>query len=354
MKTTYKALATLAVTGLISVTSCKKDKESAVDSATLQTEILANIADNVCTASYQDMNTKALALQTSVNTLVATTNDTNLAEAREKWKAMRTTWEQTESWLFGPVEADNIDPRIDTWPVDFNQLNGILNNQDVINETYVDGLEDELKGFHPIEFLLWGQNGTKTASQFTQREKDYLQALTQNLVKLSTEVKNTWVNGYNVQLKTAGTTSTEFNTKQLAFTQIVDAMAGICGEVADSKISEPFDSSDPTKEESPFAKNSFVDFQNNIKGIMAIYQGNFNKDGKGLEDLVRANNLSLDNEIKSKHAAALAALQAFGTKPFGEAITTEQSKVQNAINKIDDLAEVLDGKLRAFILQYTK
>ena len=130
-------------------------------------------------------------------------------------------------------------------------------------------------------------------------------------------------------------------------------MQSICDEVANSKITEPFESGDASLEESPFAKNSFVDFKNNIDGIMLMYQGKFNKDGKGMEDLVRANNLSLDAEIKSKHAAAIAALTAIKV-PFGEAITSKASDVQNAINKINELADVLDVKLRSFVQQTVK
>jgi predicted lipoprotein len=108
---------------------------------------------------------------------------------------------------------------------------------------------------------------------------------------------------------------------------------------------------DPKLEESPFAKNSIIDFTNNIKGIMDMYQGKFNEDGKGLEDLVRINNLSLDNDIKTKHGTAIAALQAI-TVPFGEAIITQQTQVQTAMNKINELAETLAEDLKPFVQQY--
>ncbi|RYU90291.1 hypothetical protein EWM62_12245 [Mucilaginibacter terrigena] len=354
MNTSIKrSIALVLPVTLLALSCSKNDPVNNADNATLKTEVLANISANVCAASYDDMYAKTQELQAAVTTLNTTPTDANLATARTKWKAIRTTWEQSEAWLFGPVESGNIDPRIDTWPVDFNALETILNSSDVLNEAYVDGLDDALKGFHPIEYILWGQNGTKTAAQLKPREKDFLAALTQNLVKLSKEVKDSWTNGYKDQLANAGKGSSEFTTQQAAFVQIADGMAGICGEVADSKLKEPFDQQDPNLEESPFAKNSITDFTNNIKGIMAIYQGNFAADGKGVEDVVRANNLSLDAEIKSKHAAAIAALDAID-KPFGEAIISEQSKVQNAMNKITELAEVLDGKLKPFLVQYTK
>ena len=260
--------------------------------------------------------------------------------------------EQTEAWLFGPVSVNEIDPRIDTWPVDFNDLEAILGGSASLDEGYIDGLEESLKGFHPIEYLLWGQDGNKTAAAFTAREKEYLLALAQNLDKLCVEVKTSWTSGYTNLLATAGTAgNTEYPTAKAAYETLVDGMSGICDEVANGKMKDPFDLQDPTQEESPFAQNSITDFTNNIKGIMNMYQGKFINDGKGIEDLVRNYNLSLDNEIKTAHAAAIASLQAI-TDPFGEAIATQQTLVQNAMGKINDLAGILDTKLKPFVQQY--
>jgi len=334
-------------------TACKKDSGTADNNDELQAEILSNAATAVCTDSYEDMYAKSQQLLAAVNTLNTTTTDANLESCRALWKAIRNTWEQTEAWLFGPVSSDNIDPRIDTWPVDFNALENILATSDELNETYVDGLDDALKGFHPIEYLLWGQDGNKTAADFTAREKEYLLGLAQNLNKLSKEVSESWSNGYATQLATAGSGSATYTTKKSAYVEIADAMTGICDEVANGKMKDPFDQQDPTQEESPFAKNSLIDFANNIRGIMAMYQGKFSSDGKGIEDLVRTYDLSLDNDIKTAHATALASLEAISV-PFGEAILTQQTQVQNAMEKINALATLLDTDLKDFILQYTQ
>lgn len=354
MKNNYQNLLLGALLLVIVAVSCKKSDNDSTDLSTLKTEILTEVSTNVCSDSYKEMLNNANALKNAVNTLNASTTDANLESTRTAWKNMRITWEQTEAWLFGPVEADEIDPRIDTWPVDFTQLDQILNNGTPLTEVYVDGLDDALKGFHPIEYLLWGTSGTKRAAAITAREKEYLLSLTENLTKLTTSVSTTWNNGYNVQLATAGNGSTEFSTQLAAYTQLVDAMSGICDEVANAKIKEPFETLDASKEESPFAKNSIADFTNNIKGVMVMYSGNFNnKEGKGIEDLVRASNLSLDAEIKSKYAAAISALGSFN-KPFGEAITAEPTTIQNAMSKVNELQVVLDTKLKTFIQQQVK
>jgi uncharacterized iron-regulated protein len=190
------------------------------------------------------------------------------------------------------------------------------------------------------------------AADFTQREKDFLLALTQNLNTLAGDVETSWTSGYTTLLATAGASgNATYPTTKSAYEALVDGMAGICGEVANAKIKDPFDLQDPTQEESPFAKNSIIDFTNNIRGILAMYQGKFASDGKGIEDLVRNYNLSLDNEIKTKHAAAVASLQAI-TVPFGEAIISQQTQVVNAMAKINELSDALTTKLKPFVQQY--
>lgn len=354
-KVTNMALALLASAGIM-VSSCNKDDNNGnTDTTALKEEILQDAANKVCLASYQDLSSKADQLLIAVMTLNATAADEDLDKCRTLWRSIRETWERSEAWLFGPVDVDKIDPRIDTWPVDFNDLNTVLASSDVLNEAYIDGLDEEhdaLKGFHPIEYLLWGKDGDKIASELTDREQEYLLALAQNLKKLAAEVKDSWAGGYATTLATAGNTgNSEYPTKRVAFETIVDAMGGICDEVANGKMKDPFEAEDPQLEESPFAQNSITDFTNNIKGIMDMYQGKFNEDGKGLEDLVRTYNLSLDNDIKTKHGTAIAALQAI-TVPFGEAILTQKTQVQTAMDKINELADLLDKSLKPFVQQY--
>lgn len=339
---------------LLFLFSCgRRTTTSTTDIDTLNKDILNSIAHNVCSGSYTEMYNRALTLENAVLALQTNTNETNLTACKTAWKEMRFTWETTESWLFGPISANNIDPRIDTWPVDFTAIDSVLNTANPLTESYIDNLEDALKGFHPTEYFLWGANGNKTAADFTARQLEYLVALTHNLSKLSKEVDDTWKGSYAEELATAGNGSAAYATKTSAYMEIVDAMAGICDEVANGKINDPFIAQDPMLEESPFAKNSIKDFTQNIQGVLVIYQGNFNGDKYGIEDLVREYNTSLDQDVKSAHAAAIAALNNI-TLPFGEAIISQPIMVQNAIDKINALAEVLDTKLKPFLQQYGK
>ena len=342
----------LAILPMVLLFSCGK-KTTNNNNETLSNDIIYNISHNVCKSSYLELYKGAADLEASVVDLQLNPSQANLVQCQTAWKAVRYTWETTESWLFGPISANNIDPRIDTWPVDFNAIDSVLNTQNTLNEAYVNNLEDALKGFHPIEYFLWGANGAKTANDFTPRQLEYLVALSHNLTSLCKEVSDTWSNSFANDLATAGSGSASYNSLNSAYIEIVDAMSGICDEVANGKIHEPFIAQNAMLEESPFAQNSLKDFTQNIAGVLTIYTCNFKDNKLGIEDLVRQYNTSLDLEIKTKHAEAMAALGAISL-PFGEAIISQPIQVQNAIDKINGLADILENKLKPFLMQYGK
>jgi predicted lipoprotein len=341
---------TLSVLALASVSigffGCSDNDDAPAVDATLNATILADFSINVAQATYNDLKAKASTLNDDIQIFVNEQNETKLNKLRADWKAARQAWEQSESFLFGPVDTESIDPRIDSWPINEQDLNAELEGDAALTEAYIDGLGEDIKGFHPIEFLVFGENGNKTATDFTERELEYLSALGQNLQKLTKEAATAWdvsssPSAYSIVFTTAGKGSTEFPTQRSAFVQLVEAMAGICEEVADEKIDAVYKEHDPSLEESPYAKNSLTDFTNNIIGVQNVYLGKYSADGKSLEDLVRQYNLSLDGEIKAAISAAIASLGNIdGT--FGTAIVNNNVKVQNAIDAIHALHDKLD------------
>lgn len=349
MKNTLYVIS-IAVTVLCA--ACKKKNVIPESTDTLKEKILSNTAHAVCLASYSDLSTAASQLHQSALAMQAHPSVQNLQICRTQWLAVRAIWEKTEAWLFGPITANNIDPRIDTWPVDFTAIDSVMAHHSNFTETFIDGLADALKGFHPVEYYLWGAGGQKTNADFTAQELEFLVALTFNLEKLCTEVHSTWLQGFANSFASAGKQGSDYPTQESAFIEIVDAMSGICDEVANGKISEPFIAQNPNLEESPFASNSINDFKNNIQGVMILYQASYAQDETGLDDLVKQYNTSLDLQIKQAHAAALQSLQAIQI-PFGTAIIQQPILVQQAIDKINDLQQIIDQQLKPLLIQHT-
>lgn len=350
-------LITLVLASTFFLSGCDDNENGSAVDETFNSEILNGFAQNVAQASYNDLKTKSAQLYDNILALNTSRTSGNLTACQNSWKAARQAWEQTESFLFGPVSTENIDPRIDTWPVNFQDLNSQLNSANAFTEQYINNLEDALKGFHPIEYLIFGQDGDKLSTDLTNRDLEYLMALGLNLKQLTTAVADGWnesINGnYTHAFVNAGSGSAVYESQLAAFEEVVNAMAGICDEVAAGKIGEVFLAQNPSLEESPFAQNSITDFTNNIKGVENVYLAKYTSDGKGLEDLVRKYNLSLDNEIKTNINSAITALGSI-TVPFGEAIISQPVQVQNAINAIDALKTTLEEKLLPFVQSHSK
>lgn len=344
----------------LSATACKKDSAEpsggSGETAPFEThQVLHAFAENVAQDNYTELATKSDALRDAIVTFSGTSTDADLTACKQRWRDTRTSWERSEALLFGPVATENIDPRIDTWPVNFTDLEAQLSSGNAFTPEYITALEDALKGFHPIEYLLFGLNGDKTASEFTARQLEYLVALANDLANLTGSLRTSWEpateGNYSTIFTEAGEGSAVYPTERAAYEEVVNAMAGICDEVANGKMGEVLLAQDPSLEESPFAKNSITDFTNNIRGVENVYLGRYTSDGTGLENFVREHSLQLDNTIKQQIAASITALNNI-TVPFGQAITEQHVQVQQAIDAINTLATTLNDELMPLVQQH--
>ncbi len=343
----------------IVLSSCKKNEEndlveSGLTNKEIQNNVLRDFSYHVALASYETLENKTNAFYMSCVDFDATQNEANLNSARNAWKDARSIWEQSEAFLFGPVSTGNIDPSTDTWPIDFNALDSLLGTANSFTQSYLNSLGDELKGYHPSEYLLWGADGQKLPETFTSREKEYLIALAADLQIKVTTLRASWdpdvANNYLSELVNAGQATSLYPSQRSAFEELVNGMIGICDEVANGKIEEPFAMADPSLEESPFSQNSIVDFKNNILGVKNVYFGRFIEDGFGIHDFMAKNNLSLHNKIATEIDNALNSFNGI-TIPFSEAIIQQPTQVQHVINQINILKETLEVELMPFIQQ---
>ena len=352
MKKIIFLLTLIATTFLLS--SCKKESVQTDEEipTVVSDVVLTSFSINVAQGTYNDLAEQSNQLLTAIQKFNSTGSDADLEQCRSLWKTARSAWEQSEGFLFGPVSTNNIDPRIDTWPVNYVDLDSVLSSNAVFTDAYIEGLEDALRGFHPIEYLLFGQNGAKTAAQVTTRQKEYLLALGENLKKLTMDVAKSWnpatTGNYHDEFIKAGEGSKIYPTRRAAYEEVVKAMVGICDEVANAKIEEPYAAQDSTLEESPFAKNSIKDFTNNIISVQNIYFGRYKTDGSALEDMVKENYLALDKNMKVKLNNALASLAQI-TLPFGRAIFEQPVQIENAQKAINELKDYMEGDLLKYV-----
>ncbi len=331
-------------------------EEAAISTAFDDEQIIVDFADEVVVPTYELLASRAVALETSVAALAAAPDEAKLTAARAAWIATRSPWEQSEGFLFGPVDTFGIDPALDTWPLSETDLTAVIESSDTLTAAYVSNLPDSQKGFHAMEYLLFGDSGARTAASFSARELEYLHAIAGDFVTLTARLATSWSQGeggiaaYRDLFATAGKAgNSAYPSLSSAVQEIVNGMAGICDEVANGKIADPFDNKDPLLEESQFSHNSLLDFQDNMRSVENAYLGRVpaaGTTGRGLSEWVAARNPTLDATIKTQITAAITAIGAI-PGPFSEAILDESaaSSILAAQAAIRTLQDTLEGDL---------
>lgn len=348
------ALSTCAALCALGLSACdlfsgSGSAESFLETDSTAAQVLHDIPVKVVYPTYQDLAAKAALLQTAVTSLSNSKTDGNLLAAQNAWRATRKPWEQSEAFLFGPVETQGIDPHIDSWPLDKTQLDQVLASNAVLTRSYIDNLDESLKGFHTIEYLLFDTNATKQASQVTARQLEYLTALIASFKASADMLEYSWRTtggNYIGTFQTAGAGSAIYTSRSSAVQELLNGMSAICNEVANGKISEPFDQKNRKLEESQFSNNSDSDFSDNIRSVRNLYLGAYgSQSGTGLKHLVQQKDALLAARVEAEADSAIAAILAM--KPnFGAAIFSAPTKVEAARGAVQTLQATLDGPVK--------
>ena len=326
--------------------------------------VLSNYAD-IALAGYSDSLVTALALQDAVTALVATPSVETLDAARTAWIAARVPYQQTEVFRFGNPIVDDWEGKVNAWPLDeglmdyvdasyggptdeneFAALNVIANPTfsiagmdvdatditpeligDVLNEA--DGIETNVaRGYHAIEFLLWGQdlNGTDAGAgdrphtDFVQgdgctggncdRRVDYLTAATDLLITDLEFIIDQWDEN--------GAARTDLLADPDAgIVAMITGMGSLSyGEQAGQRMRLGLMLNDPEEEHDCFSDNTHNSHYYDGKGVQNVYLGQYQRidgtvvEGPGLTTLVAAVDPALDDEVRGKLDTTMGALTA--------------------------------------------
>lgn len=323
--------------------------------------IVTDFADSVVVPTYGLLAERLDALHRAVEALEADRTAARLDAARAAWVAARTPWEQSEGFLFGPVDANGFDPALDSWPVNRVDLDGVLSSGDALTVDYVAHLDPTLKGFHTAEYLLFGDGGTKTVDRLDDRQLAYLKAVTGEMARVGADLRRAWTDGLDgkppyarIFKEAANGGNSVYPSPRSAAEEIVRGMIGILDEVANGKIADPFDEKDTTLVESQFSYNSLADFRDNLHSVLNAYTGDVPAaatTGAGLDEYVAERDADLDARIRAEIQAALDALAAI-PEPFRDAVTDDAAapKIEATQQAIRRVQSTLESELLPLVL----
>lgn len=348
------ALATIIPFGFNSCSDNDPPQETQENNDELYEQVLTDLSLKVITETYNQLYTNSLALEQAANAMTVG-DEAALENAKNKWQDTRAPWEESEGFLYGPVDTEGIDPAIDSWPVDVNAINNVLNSGNPITQSLLES-NNEARGFHTLEYFFWGLDGDKTAADLTAREIEYIKAAASDLRSKTEQLYFGWLpsqGNFAANFINAGESGSVYTSKINALSEIAEGIEIIADEVANGKIEEPLNGNNggprPEAEESRFSNNSKLDFANNIRSIEHIYLGDFNGvQGRGLTNIVSIQNAALDTEIKMSITEAIVAIEAIpGT--FTQAIFDNRAEVEFAQSKVLALLNKLQSQLLPLI-----
>ncbi|MBJ6763290.1 peptidase M75 [Myxococcaceae bacterium JPH2] len=343
----------LLLGGALALSACGDDKTPTPSPDSLDQALVVNFADAVVVPTYNKLATRITELDAAIAALKADPSAAKLKAAQDAWVAARLPWEQSESFLFGPVTSYQFDPALDSWPVNRMDLDGVLANDKELTPAYVANLGEAQKGFHTVEYLLFGENRTKKETDFNARQFEYLLAITADMKSISSQLANSWTTGkdgnkpYRDTLATAGDkANTAYPTVESAAQEMLTGIVGILDEVANGKIADPYDAKDPDLVESQFALNSLSDFSNNIRSVQNVYLGHLPDEaakGTTLTSVVKEKDAALDARVRQEITDAIAALgqvpEPFPVSIKDPAAAPRIEAAQAAIRKLHDTFE---------------
>ena len=254
------------------------------------------------------------------------------------YKTARKYWEQSEAFLYGAASDFEIDPHIDTWPLDVPTLGeDLTDDAKIARLDAADGIEyartsltAENLGFHGIEFIFFRDGKNRSAAFFNNDEKEsnsditakgdvtgkeeviFATAVAGDLRDKCFQLEVAWNPNANAAHKSrvaeCAKTSDDFETKVskngLTYGEnlmavnagnstynswkkvieeiLVGGCSNICAEVADQKMGQAYRAAtgtgdsddDPNYIESPYSHNSFTDFYGNIMSIQNALYNN--------------------------------------------------------------------------------
>lgn len=138
------------------------------DAATLD-PVITQYVDQVVMPTYKELAQLNSTLNDAVLAFKANPSNASFEACSLAWLNARAPWEQSEAFLFGPVDELQLDPNMDSWPLDQDQIVQILNSQDFNDLNWSKGDSDEkiesaqgLRGFHTLEFLIFKDGKART------------------------------------------------------------------------------------------------------------------------------------------------------------------------------------------------
>lgn len=372
-----KALMLIVLAGMtLSFAACGNDNDepdvNPLDSK--KTAIITQYVNAVVVPTYKSLADEANNLAALCEQLRQNPTQSKVDECCQTWIKARKYWELSEAFLYGAAADYNIDPHIDSWPLQKSQLDNILANSALITALDEEGAGADafatlgygLLGFHAVEYVLFRDGAARNVNDISEAELIYNAAVAQDLANQTVRLEASWAGmdnitsakqkqleefelessfNYGENMKNAGMTgNTLYKTQLAAMEQILTGASDISDEVGNTKITDPVNSGNVLDVESWYSWNSIADFTDNIRSVRNAYYGSLDGsvNSNSMAAYVNKINATLDNNVRTAIDNALNEVSGMPA-PFRNHLS--KSETQKAVDACNALLNALDAAI---------
>ena len=372
-----KALMLIVLAGMtLSFAACGNDNDepdvNPLDSK--KTAIITQYVNAVVVPTYKSLADEANNLAALCEQLRQNPTQSKVDECCQTWIKARKYWELSEAFLYGAAADYNIDPHIDSWPLQKSQLDNILANSALITALDEEGAGADafatlgygLLGFHAVEYVLFRDGAARNVNDISEAELIYNAAVAQDLANQTVRLEASWAGmdnitsakqkqleefelepsfNYGENMKNAGMTgNTLYKTQLAAMEQILTGASDISDEVGNTKITDPVNSGNVLDVESWYSWNSIADFTDNIRSVRNAYYGSLDGSvgNNSMAAYINKVNSSLDSNVRKAIDNAINEISSMPA-PFRNHLT--KAETQKAVDACNTLLDALDAAI---------
>ena len=372
-----KVLMLIVLAGMtLSFAACGNDNDepdvNPLDSK--KTAIITQYVNAVVVPTYKSLADEANNLAALCEQLRQNPSQSKVNECCQTWIKARKYWELSEAFLYGAAADYNIDPHIDSWPLQKSQLDNILANSALITALDEEGAGADafatlgygLLGFHAVEYVLFRDGAARNVNDISEAELIYNAAVAQDLANQTVRLEASWAGmdnitsakqkqleefelepsfNYGENMKNAGMTgNTLYKTQLAAMEQILTGASDISDEVGNTKITDPVNSGNVLDVESWYSWNSIADFTDNIRSVRNAYYGSLDGsvNNNSMAAYINKVNSSLDSNVRKAIDNAINEISSMPA-PFRNHLT--KAETQKAVDACNTLLDALDAAI---------
>ncbi len=345
MKKTFKSAMFLMATAVLTVgfASCDSNDDpenGTVVNASELKSVSQTYVNDVVYPTYQALAENCKTLNEACTALyqhasAGSWSQADVDAACEAFKNARREWERSEAFLYGAATDNEIDPHIDSWPLDHGQLISALNSSTLLAGIHgsdaakflyeKQGDFESVIGFHGLEFVLFRNGANRTVDALKTNDTEtgmtsvkgidelaFAAAVSGDIYNMTSLLYYGWTAdattgswlksnckwtldntkhaglssaniGYGQFLLNATGSNAFFQTWQETLENVLKGgCSNICQEVYTQKLGQAYnvattgvENEDQSRDyiESPYSKRSFTDYQDNIYSIKNVLYG---------------------------------------------------------------------------------